>query len=134
MNRLKKSLLLGVIAMASFEATYAQNAPAIQNATPPKQFELTPEQKEKREALKSERMEQKEAMEKVLTPEQQEKTQKIKELRKDLNLTPEQKEKIREIRKANKNDIKEKREAFRNSLTEEQKEALKQKMKEKRNK
>ena len=59
---------------------------------------------------------------------------KIKEMRKDLNLTPEQKEKMREIRKANQNDIKEKREAFRNSLTEEQKEALKQKMKEKRNK
>jgi Spy/CpxP family protein refolding chaperone len=134
MNRLKKSLLLGVIAMASFEATYAQNAPAIQNATPPKQFELTPEQKEKREALKVERMEQKEAMEKVLTPEQKEKMGKIKEMRKDLNLTPEQKEKMREIRKANQSDIKEKREAFRNSLTEEQKEALKQKMKEKRNK
>jgi Spy/CpxP family protein refolding chaperone len=69
-----------------------------------------------------------------LTPEQKEKMGKIKEMRKDLNLTPEQIEKMREIRKANQNDIKEKREAFRNSLTEEQKEALKQKMKEKRNK
>ena len=134
MNRLKKSLLLSVIALASFEDTFAQNVTPIQNATPPKQFELTPEQNEKRDAIKAERMEQKEAMEKVLTPEQKEKMQKIKEMRKDLNLTPEQKEKMREIRKENKNEIKEKRKAFRNSLTEEQKEALKQKRNEKRKK
>lgn len=133
MNLFKKSLL-GIVVMATIENAYSQNVPAIQNATPPKQFELTPEQKEKRDALKAERIEQKEAMEKVLTPEQKEKMQKIKEMRKDLNLTPEQKEKMREIRKANHEDIKQKREAFRNSLTEEQKEALKQKMKEKRKK
>ena len=47
MNRLKKSLLLSVIALASFEDTFAQNVTPIQNGTPPKQFELTPEQKEK---------------------------------------------------------------------------------------